>query len=61
VVLRSCAGTSLTDVAFGGDDRRTLYCTVSVSGSVLRASLEEPGLPIRRAAPFLPTSTGDNR
>lgn len=48
VVLRSAAGTSLTNVAFGGPDGRTLYCTESVSGSVLRATLEHPGLPIHR-------------
>jgi gluconolactonase len=48
VVLRSCAGASLTNVAFGGADRKTLYCTESVSGSVLRALLEEPGLPVYR-------------
>ena len=50
VVLRSCAGASLTNVAFGGADRTTLYCTESVSGSVLRATLEYPGLPMHRAA-----------
>jgi len=50
VVLRSVAGASLTNVAFGGPDRRTLYCTESVSGSILRATLDEPGLPIHRAA-----------
>lgn len=50
VVLRSCAGASLTNVAFGGADRKTLYCTESVSGSVLRAPLEEPGLEIHRSA-----------
>jgi gluconolactonase len=59
VVLRSCAGTSLTNVAFGGADRKTLYCTESVSGSVLRAELEEPGLPIQRPASH--TTTGDTR
>ena len=48
VVLRSAAGSSLTNVAFGGPDGRTLYCTESVSGSVLRATLEHPGLPIHR-------------
>lgn len=48
VVLRSCAGASLTNVAFGGADRKTLYCTESVSGSVLRATMEEPGLPVWR-------------
>lgn len=50
-VLRSCAGTSLTNVAFGGLGRRTLYCTESATGSVLRVELEAPGLPIHRAAP----------
>lgn len=54
VVLRSCAGTSLTNIAFGGPDRKTLYATESVTGSVLRATLEHPGLPIHRAA----SSTG---
>lgn len=48
-VLRSSAGTSLTNVAFGGPDRRTLYCTESVTGSVLRATLDNPGGPIHRA------------
>jgi gluconolactonase len=48
VVLRSCAGASLTNVAFGGPDRKTLYCTESVSGSVLRATLDEAGLPVHR-------------
>lgn len=48
MVLRSCAGTSLTNVAFGGTDRKTLYCTESVTGSVLRATLERAGLPIHR-------------
>jgi gluconolactonase len=54
VVLRSCAGASLTNVAFGGADRKTLYCTESVSGSVLRASLEQAGLPIHRGQAAAP-------
>lgn len=45
-VLRTCAGTSLTNVAFGGTDRKTLYCTESVSGTVMRATLDQAGLPI---------------
>lgn len=49
LVLRSCAGASLTNIAFGGPDRKTLYCTESVSGSVLRADLDQPGLPIHRS------------
>ncbi|HEY0821207.1 MAG TPA: SMP-30/gluconolactonase/LRE family protein [Rhizobacter sp.] len=48
LVLRSGAGSSLTNIAFGGPGRKTLYCTESVSGSVLRATLEAPGLPIHR-------------
>jgi gluconolactonase len=48
IVLRSAAGMSLTNVAFGGTDRKTLYCTESVTGSVLRAELEVPGLPLGR-------------
>lgn len=49
VVLRSCTGPSLTNVAFGGAQRRTLYCTESVTGSVLRVDLEHAGLPVHRA------------
>jgi gluconolactonase len=48
VVLRSTVGSSLTNVAFGGPDRKTLYCTESVSGSVLRAELDVPGLELHR-------------
>jgi gluconolactonase len=48
IVLRSCAGASLTNVAFGGPDRKTLYCTESISGSILRAALDQPGLPVHR-------------
>jgi gluconolactonase len=47
-VLRSTEGMSLTNVAFGGVDRKTLYCTESVSGSILRADLDVAGLPIHR-------------
>lgn len=48
LVLRSAAGASLTNIAFGGPDRKTLYCTESVTGTVLRATLQTPGLPIHR-------------
>jgi gluconolactonase len=48
VVLRSCAGASLTNVAFGGPERKSLYCTESISGSVLRAELDVPGLEVHR-------------
>lgn len=49
VVLKSCAGASLTNVAFGGAGRRTLFCTESVTGTVLCAELEHAGLPVHRA------------
>ena len=48
IVLRSCAGASLTNIAFGGSQRKTLYCTESVSGSVLRAELDVPGVDVHR-------------
>lgn len=48
-VLRSQQGTSTTNIAFGGDDGRTLYCTESVSGSILTARLPHAGLPLFRA------------
>ena len=47
LVIRSPAGTSLTNVVFGGPERKTLYCTESVSGSILRIDLDVPGLPPR--------------
>ena len=48
LVLRSTEGMSLTNVAFGGAGRRTLYCTESVSGSILRAELDVAGLPVHQ-------------
>ncbi|MBL0943485.1 MAG: SMP-30/gluconolactonase/LRE family protein [Hydrogenophaga sp.] len=47
-VLRTDAGASLTNLAFGGPDRKTLYCTESVSGSILRIGMDQPGLPLAR-------------
>ena len=41
-------GLSLTNVAFGGPTRTMLYCTESVSGSILCAPMEVPGLAIHR-------------
>lgn len=43
-VLTSCAGSSLTNVAYGGEGRRTLYATESVTGSVLRIDMGHAGL-----------------
>lgn len=50
VVLRSPEGASLTNVAFGGADRATLYCTESTSGSILRADLGVAGCRVWRGA-----------
>jgi len=47
-VLRSAAGTSFTNIAFGGPDRRTLYATESVTGAVLRIGMAHAGLPLHR-------------
>ena len=49
VVIRSPLGASLTNVAFGGPNRQSLYCTESVSGSILRIELDTSGLPLARA------------
>jgi gluconolactonase len=45
-VLRGVAGSSTTNLTFGGPDRRTLYVTDSTHGRVLRANMEIPGLPL---------------
>ncbi|HVL75209.1 MAG TPA: SMP-30/gluconolactonase/LRE family protein [Noviherbaspirillum sp.] len=42
-ILRSTKGTSLTNVAFGGNGRRTAFFTESVSGSVLYADMPNMG------------------
>ncbi len=47
-VLRSLTGNSLTNIAFGGEDHKALYCTESTSGSILRFRLDVPGLPVAR-------------
>jgi gluconolactonase len=36
-------GHSLTNLAFGGSDRKTLYCTESASGSILCATMDTAG------------------
>ena len=41
--IRSCAGIRTTNVAFGGNDRRTLFITESEQGVILRARLPHPG------------------
>jgi gluconolactonase len=41
--VRSCAGRSLTNCAYGGPDRRTLYITDAETGSILTARMPVPG------------------
>jgi gluconolactonase len=43
LVLRGPAGASITNLAFGGAERRTLFVTDSTHGRILSASLENPG------------------
>lgn len=45
-ILRSPDGLSLTNLAFGGHDRKTLFCTESSTGTILQAQLEIEGLPV---------------
>jgi gluconolactonase len=45
-VLRSTVGTSVTNLAFGGSERRTAYFTESVSGSILCAEMSSAGVPL---------------
>lgn len=41
--IRSCAGLSTTNVAYGGPERKTLFITESVTGTILRAELPVSG------------------
>lgn len=41
--IRTCAGEMTTNVAFGGDDNKTLFITESRTGSILSARLPTPG------------------
>jgi gluconolactonase len=40
------AGNALTNIAFGGPDNKTLFCTESESGSILIAKLPNAGMPV---------------
>ncbi|WP_420101303.1 SMP-30/gluconolactonase/LRE family protein [Bosea sp. (in: a-proteobacteria)] len=42
--IRSCAGISTTNLAFGGSDGRDLFITESQTGSILRAKLDVAGM-----------------
>jgi gluconolactonase len=47
-ILRSAAGSSLTNVAFDSVTRRTAYFTESVTGTILRAAMSAPGCALHR-------------
>lgn len=44
--INSCEGLSVTNVAYGGPDHKTLYITESETGSILKAELTVPGQPM---------------
>lgn len=46
--LSTNVGPSLTNIAFNGAELKTLYCTESVTGSILRLDLDFSGLPVRQ-------------
>lgn len=41
--IRSCAGRALTNLAYGGPDRRTLFILDAETGSILTARMPAPG------------------
>ncbi len=45
--LPTTVGPSLTNLAYGGPKRSTLFCTESVTGSILRIEMEIPGMPVK--------------
>jgi gluconolactonase len=49
-VLRGPAGASITNIAYGGSDRSTLYVTDSTNGCVLRSRLDVAGVALHRGA-----------
>jgi gluconolactonase len=44
--VESCAGLKTTNIAYGGNDRRSLFITESETGSILVARLPAPGHPM---------------
>lgn len=48
LVLRGPRGASITNLAFGGAERKTLYCTDSTHGAVLMARLDVAGQKIHQ-------------
>jgi gluconolactonase len=48
--IRSCAGTTVTNIAFGGPQRRQLFITESLTGTVLVADVLRAGMMLPRQA-----------
>ncbi|MEY4438635.1 MAG: Gluconolactonase precursor [Pseudomonadota bacterium] len=48
-VLTGPAGASITNLAFGGHDRKTVFCTDSTHGHILRADMTVTGCSLYRA------------
>lgn len=46
LVLKGPRGASVTNLAFAGPDRKTLFCTDSTHGTILTAGLETAGRPL---------------
>jgi gluconolactonase len=44
--VKTCAGRSTTNIAYGGKDNKQLFMTESMSGSILVADMPEPGRPM---------------
>jgi len=51
-IIKSCAGITCTNIAFGGPDRRQLFVTESETGSVMVAEMDVPGLPLPRSSAY---------
>ena len=63
IVLAGVRGASLTNLAFGDADRKTLYVTDSTHGTVLRTRMEAAGLPLamrHASARVEPPAGGDD-
>jgi gluconolactonase len=48
-VLTGPAGASVTNLAFGGPDRKTVFCTDSTHGHILRTNMTVAGCPLPHA------------
>ncbi|MGO4328068.1 SMP-30/gluconolactonase/LRE family protein [Cupriavidus sp. 2TAF22] len=46
VVIRGTPGHSLTNMAFGGADRKRLFITDSTAGEILSIDMDVPGMPL---------------